>query len=533
MSSLNNFQKYILSIYLIICLNSHYLNAIPLVTLPFTYINKKTNTSTPNANSPKEYFESLLKYRVYTTLNINDKPVKFHITLDRYATYISNKTLSEIDPKHAQIKEDEDLYSLDYIGIHRAKFTNSIFDFISNDNTISLNNYSFFMTKEMCDEFDSTIRTKYLATEEEEIGLNVLKGNKVEGVQVEEDDDEDDPYYPYDDEYQLLTSNEKNVIRKKLGEKWVNKNNGYLLEENTNLIYQLKKEHYISSYAFTILFDNKDEEKGKIIIGEMPHEYDPRHYLDRYFIYYTATIGSNNGNSYGNWGINFVDIKYDGVSLPYIKSAEFELNFGFILSTPTYKTYLDNQFFNDPDYSKYCKEEKVDIYYVKYCEGNVIKEFKNISFHFPNKFNTYNESNALEFDYKDLFVKAPGDNNLYYFQIIFPDNTYFKWKLGRPVFKKYQMAFDQNKRIFGFYTQTGEYDINDNTKKKNGQSLPFSWILVIILSIILIALGIAFYKLLPYIKRRKRANELEDDFEYTNTEASDNERKNGDKALYN
>ena len=74
MSSINNLQKYmiilpkklILSIYLLICLNSHYLNASSLVTLPFTYINKKTNTSTPSSNTPKEYFESLLKYPVYT-----------------------------------------------------------------------------------------------------------------------------------------------------------------------------------------------------------------------------------------------------------------------------------------------------------------------------------------------------------------------------------------------------------------------------------------------------------------------------------
>ena len=153
MSSINNMiifsKKLFLSIYLLICLNSYYLNASSLVTLPFTYINKKTNTSTPNANTAKEYFESLLKYPVYTILNINNKSVKFHITLDRYTTYISNKTLSEIDPKHAEIKADEDLFSLDYIGIHRAKYTNSTFDYISNDHNISLNNYLFFMTKEM------------------------------------------------------------------------------------------------------------------------------------------------------------------------------------------------------------------------------------------------------------------------------------------------------------------------------------------------------------------------------------------------
>ena len=37
----------------------------------------------------------------------------------------------------------------------------------------------------------------------------------MEGVPVEEDDD-DDPYYSYNDEYQLFTSNEENsIIRKK------------------------------------------------------------------------------------------------------------------------------------------------------------------------------------------------------------------------------------------------------------------------------------------------------------------------------
>ena len=88
------------------------------------------------------------------------------------------------------------------------------------------------------------------------------------------------------------------------------------------------------------------------------------------------------------------------------------------------------------------------------------------------------------------------------------------------------MAFDQNKRIFGFYTQTGEYETNDNKNKEHGQTLALSWILVIILSIILIALGIAFYKLLPYIKRRRRANELEDEFDYPNNEAPINDQKN-------
>ena len=41
-----------------------------------------------------------------------------------------------------------------------------------------------------------------------------------------------------------------------------------------------------------------------------------------------------------------------------------------------------------------------------------------------------------------------------------------------------------------------------------------AWVMVIILSICLIGLGFAFYKVLPYIKKKKRANELDDDYEY-------------------
>ena len=517
-------KRLFLSLLLIIFLNSKNIYIYSTITLPFTFINKKTNTSAPVTTTPKDYFESFLKNPIYTTLKINNKPIKFHLTLDRHTTYISQKTLSEIDPVAAEIKEDEDLYSLEYIGIYRAKYTKSSFDFISNNNNISLNNYTFFMVKKMCEEFDYTIKTKYLATEDEEIGFNVLKGNKMEKVTVEEED-EDDPYYLYNNENIELYDSQKEG---KLGEKWVNKNNGYLIEENTNIITQLEKQKFISSYTFSIIYDNKNEEKGKIIIGGMPHEYDPKHFSEKYFIYHTATLGEG----YGNWGLNLNDIKYDGVSLPYIKSAEITIDFGFILSTPTYKDYLDNKFFNDPDYAEFCKEEKVDDYLVKYCDEKVIKNFKKISFVLSNQYNAYNQSNVLEFDYNDLFIKAPGDNKLYYFQIVFPSNTYFKWKLGRPVFKKYPAVFDQEKKIFGFYTQTGEYDITDDGKASdNGSRLSFSWILVIILSIILIGLAIAFFNVLPYIKRKKKANELDDEYDYPTGNIPENEPKNEKKDL--
>ena len=81
--------------------------------------------------------------------------------------------------------------------------------------------------------------------------------------------------------------------------------------------------------------------------------------------------------------------------------------------------------------------------------------------------------------------------------------------------KKYPVVFDRDSRMIGFYKETGDYDIDGgNNKEGNKFSLSLSWILVIILSIILIFLIYGFFKILPSIRRKKKANELEDDYEY-------------------
>ena len=67
------------------------------------------------------------------------------------------------------------------------------------------------------------------------------------------------------------------------GERNINKNNGYLIVQNSNLINQLKTQKFISSYYFMINYNNKNEEKEEIIIGGLPHEYDPRLYSEIFY----------------------------------------------------------------------------------------------------------------------------------------------------------------------------------------------------------------------------------------------------------
>ena len=137
-------------------------------------------------------------------------------------------------------------------------------------------------------------------------------------------------------------------------------------------------------------------------------------------------------------------------------------------------------------------------------------------------------NSKIEFDYNDLFIQSKTNSNLYYFQIIFVEISN-KWVLGRPLFKKYPFIFDQDSKKFGFYLETGKYDISNN--KNKSKNIPWSLIIIIILSICVIILSMALYKALPLIcKRKKKANELDDDFIYETKENKNEE--NEEKKLF-
>ena len=527
-------QNMLLSFLILIAFNSNSFFIKSFITLPFSYINKNTSLSVPNTTTLESYFESFLTYPIFTNIKINEKISKIHLTLDRHATYISESNLKEIDAKASISDNKEDLYSLDYIGIPRTTFTKSPFSFIvNNTKNITLNNYSFFMAINMSIEQDNIKKNNYYAEEKDEIGLNIYKGNKVKKVEVEEDDPYEDFYPdPKDDDidegdYEYGSIYYQNRNKSVKGIPYINKNNGYNIEQNSNIINQLKSQKLISSYAFMVKYKNKNDEKGKIIIGGLPHEYDPRHYSEKYYISGKVSFSQDNPG----WKINFQNIMYGNDILVSVKQAEFSLNFGFISTSNIYKEFFDRKFFNNSKYLDSCKEKNIGFYTVKYCKEKVIKEFNNLTFILANEYADSNSTNKIEFDYKDLFVKAPGDNDFYYFQIVFMPGNY-KWLFGRPVFKKYPVVFDQDKRIIGFYTQTGEYEVqNIGDKNDEKTSFPISWILVILLSIIVIILGITFYLKLPYLKRKKKANELDDDFDYQ--PASENKNENEKNKLFN
>ena len=99
--------------------------------------------------------------------------------------------------------------------------------------------------------------------------------------------------------------------------------------------------------------------------------------------------------------------------------------------------------------------------------------------------------------------------NKIYFLIVFkllPD----KWVFGEIFFRKYQISFDKEKKIYGLYKR--KYNVTEN---ENSNKISYSHLSIILGILLLFSIFIIFY-LFKIIKskRKLRANELEDQYEY-------------------
>ena len=260
-----------------------------------------------------------------------------------------------------------------------------------------------------------------------------------------------------------------------------------------NLIYQLKKNNYINSYSFTIKFEN--ENKGKVIIGNLPHEYEQDKYYSGAFRYTNLVIDSK----VHYWRFNVENIYCDTHKFENNRDIELSMNYGVLIGTLTYKDIILKKFFDERIKNKICQSKLVrDIpYHYFSCNNNLdITQFPIL------KFNSKVLNYTFEFDYNDLFKKTNDGN--YVFLIVF--NNYFnsKWIMGVPFLKKYQMIFDQDRAIIGFYIYS---------KEKNRNLNMASIISLIFLFIIIILIGL--YLRILFEKRRKiRANEIDENYDY-------------------
>jgi hypothetical protein len=262
---------------------------------------------------------------------------------------------------------------------------------------------------------------------------------------------------------------------------------------DTGIIKQLKEENLISSYYFYFKFDkskNLGEYKGKLIIGGLPHEIESSKFDKSKFI--NTKIQKNIFNT--TWDIYFMKINYGNDLVSEQFSISFSSTFGLIHAPIFFKKKIYEKFF----YQENCYEEFNGYFNYFCCNEKVdIKQFKQLYFE-----SLYQELN-FTLNYEDLFYKIDKKN---YFLILF-NNDIYTWQFGLNFLYRYTLVFNTDKKIIGYYFN----QINKNENRK----IIILYILLIIFSIVIIFLITYIYYLLPLRKRKIKANELDEEFDYT------------------
>ena len=259
--------------------------------------------------------------------------------------------------------------------------------------------------------------------------------------------------------------------------------------KNLNIIIQLKKKDLIEHFTFQ--FNYLNETNGELFIGEYPHEYNKSFY-DKFDFYH---IKINFG---GLWYSYFDYISY-GNFTSNIKTY-FYLNstLGGIIGNRFFLNSIEKLFFHNKEFTKgKCKINYKYDYTFYNCDIDVnLKHFQNLSFYSKELNYTFILS------YEDLFEFI---NGKYFCKLIFKEDTSSNIYLGQPFLKKYMFIFDNDRKLFGFYIKIKE--------KENFLSL-FT-IMIIVLLLIIMILSIILIRYIYKKPRRIRANELEEDIDYT------------------
>jgi len=286
--------------------------------------------------------------------------------------------------------------------------------------------------------------------------------------------------------------------------------------KNVSFISNLKENKLISSKIFSIKYDSNkiEEDEGTLIIGAFPHNINGDQYKEEYYEKGNAIQGFTGID----WILNFNEIKYNNYTYEREIAGYFYSEIGFIIGTEKFFEYLKKlelwkKFFDE----KKCHEQKFRIddfegndnnqrflfeYTGYYCDKDVDVEKINIGeILYYEKRNNFN----ISISGKDMWMEKDGYK---YFMILQTQNYENLWYFGKPFFKKYQMIFDCDNKMIGYYSKT--LDLPDKNEEKSQSSIGYI-IAIIILGIIIIILAYFLIKCYIILPRKKRANELTDD----------------------
>ena len=297
-------------------------------------------------------------------------------------------------------------------------------------------------------------------------------------------------------------------------------NRPYRLYEYENFITMLKKNSKINSYSWHIHYYETPYKKSEneYYDGAIVFDVFNKKFYDD-FPYFK----NDNDYSYINakdlerilaWTFTFDKISYS------INDTKIELNNkesglafekDIILCTDEYFKNIKTEFFSDYFDKKICFLVEGQYSYI-YCDKNTfeksVKEFPALSF------TSSNLNKTFILDGNDLFKEY---NNKLLFMIVLEKYSYKLWALGKAFMKKYHFYFDNDKKFIGCFEK-----IIPKNKETKSFFDKIKWYIFIIIGIII---GFFLGKQIRDRRRKLRANELEDKYEYLSSKSINNNNK--------
>ena len=292
-----------------------------------------------------------------------------------------------------------------------------------------------------------------------------------------------------------------------------------------SLFNNLYENKYISSNTWFIYYfpkktkDNSmEEEQGVLIYGANPMNFFKDKYNSSSIAY---TQGINKKYDYGNyWSIIFNEVKMKSINskkeilLDNDIQGVINHNYKAIIGSTQYMEKIEQNFFNFYIYEGFCNKELLnDKYYYYICNSNLLP-MSQIQSSFPVLYLKQIDYNFIfELNANDLFI-TKGDN-IFFLVLFNKNNPINSFLLGNIFLKKYFFYFDNDKNEIAFLQENNYYKIN-----KNEGPIIIHWYnspgTVIVLFILFIFIGLIgfYYGKKIYNRRKLRANELEDQYEY-------------------
>ena len=277
----------------------------------------------------------------------------------------------------------------------------------------------------------------------------------------------------------------------------------------------LKDKNIINNYNWYFSFNSWNDTNIKLIIGSLPHEDYPNNFLEEDLVYTYIQIPDYSFSDM-KYMLVLDEIKTNSINLINIY-AELSFDSNVLIANKEFENELRKKFLKNLEISEKCFKSSIkqNLYYYNdliyyYCDININDIlYENLPF---IKFISKDLNYTFEIT-KDELYKTEGD--YIYINLLFDYGKKY-WALGKPFSLKYHFIFNQDSKKIGLYRKYYENIYINKDNNKNESNKIINIVLIIIFSFCLIFIGFYLGKKIYQIKRKIRANELNDNYEYIN-----------------